>query len=61
MLSPTDAHSGVGETWYALDGKVFKTGTSVQVTGKGTHTVKFYSVDVAGNVEGAKTVRIVIK
>jgi hypothetical protein len=61
LLRPTDAHSGVAATSYALDGKSYKTGTSVQITGKGTHTVKYYSVDVAGNTEGAKTVRIVIK
>jgi hypothetical protein len=61
VLSPTDAHSGVAETWYALDGKTYKSGTSVSVTGKGTHTVKFYSVDLAGNAEGARSVKIVIK
>ncbi len=60
-LYPADAHSGVAETWYALDGRGYKQGTSVQVNGKGTHTVKFYSVDVAGNREGAKSARIVIK
>lgn len=61
VLSPSDAHSGVAETCYALDGRVYKVGTSVQVNGKGAHTVRFYSKDLAGNVEAATTARIVIE
>jgi hypothetical protein len=61
LLTPTDAHSGVAATHYALDGKSYKAGASVQVTGKGTHTVRFYSTDVATNVEVSKSVTITIK
>jgi len=60
-LAPTDAHSGVAVTYYAVDKAGYKAGTSVQVTGKGTHLVKFYSVDVAGNVEVAKSVKVVVR
>jgi hypothetical protein len=60
VLTPTDAHSGVAATYYALDGKGYKAGTSVQINGQGTHAVTFYSVDVAGNGEVWKSVMIVI-
>ena len=61
LFSASDAHSGVAATYYALDGKAFKQGVSAQVTGKGTHTVRYYSVDNAANAESVRSVRIVIQ
>lgn len=48
--------SGVAHTYYTIDGGAQAEGTSVTVTAVGTHTLTFWSVDVAGNVEAAHTV-----
>ena len=61
VLTATDSLSGVAATCYSLDGGPFVSGTSVLVKGRGTHTIKFYSTDVAGNVEIEKTSRVSIK
>jgi Doubled CXXCH motif (Paired_CXXCH_1) len=42
---------GVASTHYILDGGAEATGNSVTVNTAGTHTLEFWSVDVAGNVE----------
>lgn len=55
-LSATDAGGpGVGTSYLSVDGADFVayTGTPVPVAGDGTHTVRFYSVDTAGNQEPA--------
>ena len=54
-LTATDADSGVADTFYVLDGGVQVTGTSISVTALGAHTLEFWSVDVAGNVEARNT------
>ncbi len=43
--------SGVAFTYYILDGGVQTAGTTVLTSSVGTHTVEFWSVDVAGNIE----------
>jgi hypothetical protein len=50
-LTATDPGSGVATTWHRLDGADPMQGTSVQVSTVGTHTLEFWSVDVAGNEE----------
>lgn len=50
-LIPSDSGSGVGHTYYILDGGQQTEGTVVGIAGAGTHTLEFWSVDVAGNVE----------
>jgi alpha-tubulin suppressor-like RCC1 family protein len=51
-LAPTDAHSGVDVTWWALDGSIWwNAGTTVRVAGAGVHFLRYYSVDNVGNVE----------
>jgi Pro-kumamolisin, activation domain/Subtilase family len=52
-LLASDNASGVASTNYQLDGGTWQpyTGTFL-VTANGNHTVAFYSVDLAGNVEG---------
>ena len=59
-LTATDAGSGVATTYYKLDGGLQTTGTSVNVTAVGTHTIEFWSVDVAGNAEAHKTAAFTI-
>lgn len=52
-----DAGSGVAATWYAVDGGTPQTydGSPFTVTGDGTHTVTFYSIDNVGNQEPNET------
>ena len=57
-LSADDALSGVSATHYTLDGGARQTGTSISISAEGAHTVEFWSVDKAGNVEAAKTVQV---
>ena len=59
-LTATDAGSGVAATYYRLDGGAQLTGTAVNVTAVGAHTLQFWSVDVAGNVELFKTAAFTI-
>lgn len=46
-----DGGSGVAHTYYRLDGATQVEGTSVTVSGVGTHTLEFWSADFQGNVE----------
>lgn len=55
-LVPNDGLSGVDKTYYQLDGGAQTAGTSVPVTAEGTHTLKFWSTDAAGNAEAAHSV-----
>jgi len=62
----SDLFSGVYKTFYTLDGTTPTTsstsGTFVTITETGFYTVKYFSVDLAGNVEAVKTnyIRILI-
>jgi predicted transporter len=59
-LSATDAGSGVAATYYKLDGGAQVAGTSISVSALGSHTIEFWSVDVAGNAEVHKTASFTI-
>jgi len=59
-LTATDAASGVAATYYKLDGGAQVSGSTINVTAVGSHTVEFWSVDVAGNAELHKTVSFTI-
>lgn len=51
-LSASDNLSGVANTFYTLNGGPTQTYTSeFSVTNNGTHTLRYWSVDVAGNIE----------
>ena len=59
-LVATDTNgSGVASTWYRLDAGAWTTGTSVAVpapaSGSASHTLSWYSLDVAGNQEATKS------
>ncbi|MGB4593307.1 MAG: cell wall-binding repeat-containing protein, partial [Coriobacteriia bacterium] len=58
-LTPGDTHSGVAATYYALDGTP-GTGTTVNTSVAGDHTLEYASVDVAGNRETSVTVDFTI-
>jgi large repetitive protein len=49
--SDNSGGSGVASTHYNVDGGTDQAGTSVSVSGDGTHTISYYSVDNAGNKE----------
>ncbi|WKA53933.1 OmpL47-type beta-barrel domain-containing protein [Planococcus shixiaomingii] len=55
-----DAQSGVDKTFYSENGSAFIEGESVVVNKEGINTVSFYSTDIAGNVEEAKTAEVKI-
>ncbi len=59
-LSPTDAASGVATTVHRLDGGAWLTPTQFIVTGDGSHTLDYYSTDIAGNQETTRTASIPI-
>ena len=59
-LDPHDALAGVKSTWHKLDGGPMTGGLSVAISGDGTHTLEYWSVDKAGNAETHKTVEVKI-
>lgn len=60
-LTASDDTSGVAATYYTIDGGAQQTyGSTFNVTGDGVHTVQFWSVDRAGNIETARTATIKI-
>ncbi|WP_372661897.1 LamG-like jellyroll fold domain-containing protein [Cohnella sp.] len=59
-LTATDSGSGVAATYYTLNGGEVETGASVSLKEDGIHTLVYWSVDNAGNVEEAHTVTVQI-
>ncbi len=47
-------------TYYKLDGGAQVAGTTISVSTAGSHTIEFWSVDVAGNAETHKTASFTI-
>jgi subtilisin family serine protease len=54
-FSAGDALSGVAYTEYSVDGGAYVQGTSATIATAGRHTLSYRSVDVAGNVETARS------
>jgi FtsP/CotA-like multicopper oxidase with cupredoxin domain len=56
LLTATDGvgGSGVDQTYYAIDGGPTQTGTTVVASTIGTHTLSFWSKDLAGNIESPR-------
>jgi len=59
-LTAEDALSGVQATYFKVDGGDTQTGNAVALNAEGVHSLQFWSVDKAGNAEGAKTVTVKI-
>lgn len=55
-LLGTDSTSGISNTYYRLDGSLTTTYTSALSLADGVHTLDYWSVDVAGNVESTWSV-----
>ena len=58
-LTPTDSFSSVVNTYYTTDGTdptISSTqGTEISLTEPGVYIIKYFSVDIAGNIESVKT------
>lgn len=59
-LNATDLTSGVNFTSYRVDGGAWVNGTVILVNTSGNHTINYYSVDNAGNVEMTHTVNALL-
>ncbi|SFU56339.1 OmpL47-type beta-barrel domain-containing protein [Pseudoduganella namucuonensis] len=59
-FSATDTGSGVAATYYKVNGGAQQTGAAAVLTTEGTHTLSYWSVDKAGNVEPARTATVTI-
>ncbi|XEC96028.1 discoidin domain-containing protein [Paenibacillus tarimensis] len=59
-LQAIDAESGVAATYYTVNGGEQQTGNEVVFTAEGEHTLVYWSVDGAGNVEAAHSVVVAI-
>jgi hypothetical protein len=66
-LTPSDAGSGVNVTEYSIDGSAtYTVGTSVVIpapadgSNDGAHTIAYFSVDNAGNIETVKSATVLI-
>jgi hypothetical protein len=59
-LGAADALSGVANTFYKVDGGAQQSGTSAEISHEGTHSLQFWSVDNADNIEAAHTVTVKI-
>src|SRR5205807_5545334 len=67
ILTPADAGSGVNVTEYSIDGNpTYTVGTSVVIpapadgSNDGAHTIAYFSVDNAGNIETVKSATVLI-
>ena len=57
-FTAADASSGVAATYYTVDGGAKQTGNTITLTTEGTHTLVYWSVDFAGNVEQPHTITV---
>ena len=59
-FSAVDPESGLASIAYSLDGAPAVTGVSLVLTGNGSHSIAYRSLDVAGNYEALKTGKVQI-
>ena len=59
-LTAQDHVSGVGTTYYSINGSDYVEGNSIIVNDGNVNKVSFYSVDKAGNIEEVKTTEIMV-
>lgn len=52
--------SGVDKTFYSIDREDWKGGTNFSMADEGSHNVRFYSTDLAGNIEKARKINVKI-
>ena len=59
-LTANDTGSGVAATYFTVDGGAQQQGNTVAITEEGRHTISYWSVDKAGNVEPSHTATVMI-
>lgn len=59
-LTSTDNGSGVKATYYKVDNGTEQTGNSITISDDGIHTITYWSVDNAGNIEVQHTATVKI-
>jgi hypothetical protein len=59
-LNATDSGSSIAGTYFKVDGGAQQTGNVVLIGTEGTHTITYWSADVAGNVEQQHNVSVKI-
>ncbi|WP_186326780.1 OmpL47-type beta-barrel domain-containing protein [Cytobacillus oceanisediminis] len=59
-LNADDNLSGVGKTFYSVNGSSYFEGTDFQLKNEGLHLIRYYSVDNAGNIEEAKIKTVLV-
>jgi hypothetical protein len=57
-LAVTETGSGVSATYYTVDGGPQQTYSGGIILDGGTHTITYWTVDVAGNTEAAKSISV---
>ena len=64
LLSAHDDISTVVQTFYTIDGSTptisSSQGTTIRLSDNGIYTIKYFSIDAAGNIESVKTAQYVI-
>jgi len=56
-----DGGSGIAGTYYKVDGNPAQVGDSVQLRAQGAHTVRYWSIDEAGNIEQERLLAIEVQ
>lgn len=59
-LAPSDDRSGVAVTFYKVNGGAQQAGTTITLVTSGIHTVEYWSVDRAGNIEEPRAATVTI-
>ncbi|CAN7759153.1 OmpL47-type beta-barrel domain-containing protein [Paenibacillus sp. LjRoot56] len=57
-LTVSDSGSGVGGTFYTVDGKPTQQGTTISLSDEGSYVITYWSVDSLGNQEDVKTTKV---
>lgn len=57
-LAATDDGTGVIRTFYSVDGAPYAEGRTIAVESEGVHTIRYYSIDAAGNEEAVRTATV---
>jgi len=60
-LTASDTYSGVATTYYRLNAGPWLQGTTVMTSSNALHTLQYYSVDVAGNIEPTNQIQFLVE